>query len=58
MIKIVIGPKDASLMAFEVLSKVLKFTPDEYNTTQKKIKWPFKIKIFYLFIFLLNPLHF
>ena len=38
MIKLVGGPKDASIMGLEVLSKVLKMNEEEYSFFSKKIK--------------------
>lgn len=39
MIKVLTGPKEASAMALEVLSKVLTMSSDEHNLCLKKIKW-------------------
>ena len=38
MLKIFAGPKEASIMALEVLGKVLKMDGDELRTCHKKIK--------------------
>lgn len=38
------GPKDASIMAFGILSKVLKMSEDEIKKCEKKIKWVYIIK--------------
>jgi len=32
MIKLILGPKDATVMAFGILSKVLKLNPDEIKS--------------------------
>lgn len=45
MLKVFVGPKEASIMALEVLGKVLKMSPDEIKMCGKKIKWN-KIKDF------------
>ena len=33
------GPKDASVMAFGILCKVLKFSEEDAKLCEKKIKW-------------------
>jgi len=38
IIKLVVGPKDASLMAFGILCKVLKFNEEEVKLCEKKLK--------------------
>jgi hypothetical protein len=38
MIKLMLGPKDATLMAFGILSKVLKMSEGEIKQCEKKIK--------------------
>lgn len=38
IIKMTAGPKDASLMALDVLGKVLKFSEEEVRLCKSKIK--------------------
>jgi hypothetical protein len=38
IIKLILGPKDASKMAFEILCKVLRFSEAEIKDCEKKIK--------------------
>ncbi len=38
MIKLIVGPKEASKMAFDILCKVLKMTEAEIRECEKKIK--------------------
>lgn len=38
LLKMFIGPKEAAVMALEVLAKVLKMTSDEMKTCSKKLK--------------------
>jgi len=45
LIKLLVGPKDASTMAFGILCKVLKFTADEAKLCENKIKWIFIYKV-------------
>ena len=37
-IKLIIGPKDASLMALDILAKVLKMSQEEIGQCHRKIK--------------------
>lgn len=36
--KLILGPKDASIMAFGILAKVLKMNEEEIKLCEKKIK--------------------
>jgi hypothetical protein len=36
--KLILGPKDASVMAFGILSKILKFSEEEAKPCEKKLK--------------------
>ena len=38
LLKVIMGPKEASLMGLEVLGKVLKMTEQEHQQCLKKIK--------------------
>ncbi len=38
LMKVIMGPKDASLMALGILGKVLKFTEDELRQCEKRLK--------------------
>lgn len=38
LIKVIMGPKDASIMALGILAKVLKFSEDELRQCEKRVK--------------------
>ena len=38
MMKLILGPKDASVMAFGILAKVLKMGEEDMRQCEKKIK--------------------
>jgi hypothetical protein len=38
LMKVILGPKDAALMALGILGKVLKFNEDELKQCEKKLK--------------------
>jgi len=38
LIKLILGPKDATTMAFGILAKVLKLNADEIKLCEKKLK--------------------